>query len=233
MEPTFLQSWNFRLGVSSLRRHWTAPEREGREASPRLQLWRGPSSRSRDSPRDRGPDNSSWGKPAAVSWGHSSSPKERSMWQGTEASYLQPCDWVISEVKRFNFIYFWLWWVFNAAKGFPTWGVQQREEEFLENQTLKATGIWLQDLDRTGGKRDSTLGGHTQSSVRIGIQGKEQWPQGRLNQTYLLVLGGLLQRQGVAVAHHGDKDTGSRSSGKYSLAWALPDSSISLTKEPR
>ena len=37
--------------------------------------------------------------------------------------------------------------------------------------------------------------------------------------TYLLVLEGLLQRQGVAaVAHRGDKDTGSRSSGKYSLA---------------
>ena len=34
------------------------------------------------------------------------------------------------------------------------------------------------------------------------------------------------------MAHHGDKDTGSRSSGKYSLASALPESTISLTKEP-
>ena len=34
------------------------------------------------------------------------------------------------------------------------------------------------------------------------------------NQTYLLVLEGLLQRQDVAVAHREDKDTGSRSSGK-------------------
>ena len=33
-----------------------------------------------------------------------------------------------------------------------------------------------------------------------------------------LVLEGLLQRRVVAVAHCGDKDTGSRSSGKYSLA---------------
>ena len=33
----------------------------------------------------------------------------------------------------------------------------------------------------------------------------------------LLVLEGLLQRQGVAVSHCEDKDTGSRSSGKYSL----------------
>ena len=77
------------------------------------------------------------------------------------------------------------------------------------------------------GETDSTLGGNTQSSVCIGTQGKEQWPQGRLNQTYLLVLEALLQRQGVAVDHRGDKDTGSRSSGKYSLVWALPESAIS------
>ena len=29
------------------------------------------------------------------------------------------------------------------------------------------------------------------------------------------MLEGLLKRWGVAVAHHGDKDTGGRSSGKY------------------
>ena len=34
----------------------------------------------------------------------------------------------------------------------------------------------------------------------------------------LPVLEGLLQRRGVALFHRGDKDTGSRSSGKYSLA---------------
>ena len=79
---------------------------------------------------------------------------------------------------------------------FPNLGVWQWEEEFLENQTLKASEIWFQDFDRTGGKRDSTLGGHTQSSVRIGTQGKEHWPHKTLNQTYLLVLEGLLQRRG-------------------------------------
>ena len=75
----------------------------------------------------------------------------------------------------------------------------------------------MQDFERTGGNRDSTLGGHTQSSVHIETQGKELQPHRRLNQTYLLVLEGLLQRWGVAVAHRGDKHTGSRSSGKYSL----------------
>ena len=52
----------------------------------------------------------------------------------------------------------------------PNLGVWQQEEEFPENQALKASGIWLQDFDRTGGNRDSTLGGHTQSSVRIGTR---------------------------------------------------------------
>ena len=114
----------------------------------------------------------------------------------------------------------------------PNLGVWQWEGEFPENQTLKASRIWLQDFDRNGGNRDSSLGGHTQSSVRIGTQGKEQWPRGRLNQTYLLVLEALLHRRGVALSHCGDKDTGSRRSGKYSLAWALPESTISTTKEP-
>ena len=54
----------------------------------------------------------------------------------------------------------------------------------------------MQDFNRTGRNRDYTLGGQTQSSVRIGTQGKQQRPWGRLNQTYLLVVEGLLQRPG-------------------------------------
>ena len=37
---------------------------------------------------------------------------------------------------------------------------------------------------------------------------------------------------GVAVVHCGGKDTGNRSSGKYSLLWALSESAISPNKEP-
>ena len=50
-----------------------------------------------------------------------------------------------------------------------------------------------------------------------GPRGRSSDPGVRLNQTYLLVLEGLLQRQRVALFHRGDKDTGNRSSGKYSL----------------
>ena len=63
-------------------------------------------------------------------------------------------------------------WKFWAPWQASQPGVWQQEEEFPENQTLKASGIWLQDFDRTGGNRDSTLGGHTQSSVCIRTQGK-------------------------------------------------------------
>ena len=51
---------------------------------------------------------------------------------------------------------------------------------------------------------------------RVSPRGKKQWLHERLGQTYLLALEGLLQKWGVAVAHCGDKDTGSRGSGKYS-----------------
>ena len=114
----------------------------------------------------------------------------------------------------------------------PNLDIWQWKEEFLESQTSKAGRIWLRDFNRTGESRDSTLGGHAQSSVCIRTQGRERWPHGRLKWTYLLVLEGILQRQGVVVAHRRDKDTGSRSSGKYSLVWALPESAISPTKEP-
>ena len=50
----------------------------------------------------------------------------------------------------------------------------------------------------------------------IGPRGKKQSPRKRLDQTYLLISEGLLWRQGAAVAHCRDKDTGS-SSGEYSL----------------
>ena len=76
----------------------------------------------------------------------------------------------------------------------------------------------MQDFDRTGGNRDSTLGGNTQSSVYIRTQREGVMTARRLNQTYVLVLEGLLQRWGAAVAHRRDKDTGSRSCEKYSLA---------------
>ena len=63
----------------------------------------------------------------------------------------------------------WRFWVPHQASQ-P--GVRKQEEEFPEDQTLKASGIWLQHFNRTGVNRDSTLGGHTQSKVHTRTQGK-------------------------------------------------------------
>ena len=48
----------------------------------------------------------------------------------------------------------------------------------------------------------------------------------RLDHTYLLVLEGLLPRWEAGVAHCGEEDTDSGSSGKYSLRWALLEVAI-------
>ena len=117
-------------------------------------------------------------------------------------------------------------WRFWATRQASQHGGRQWEEEILENQTLKPSGIWLQDFGKTGGNRDSTLGVHTQSSVHIGTRRKEQWPHRRLNQTYLLVLEGLLQRRGPAVAHKGTRTLAAEVLG--STPWREPSQSLPL-----
>ena len=62
--------------------------------------------------------------------------------------------------------------------------------------------MWLWDFQKIGEKRDSTLG-HTKRLSAPGPKGKEQWPHRRQSQTYFLVLEGLLQKKGVAVAMQG------------------------------
>ena len=49
-------------------------------------------------------------------------------------------------------------------------------------------------------------------------QGKAVTSEGSLVQTYMLVFEGLLGSQGVAEAHCGNKDSGGKDSGEYSLA---------------
>ena len=108
--------------------------------------------------------------------------------------------------------------------------------------TRNSRGIWLW---RPAGFdcRTSTVPGETKTPLlegnfphkilcALGHTGKEQWPHGRLNLTYLLVPEGVLQRQGVVVARHGDKGTGRSSSRKYPLVWVLLEIAISPTTEP-
>ena len=54
----------------------------------------------------------------------------------------------------------------------PSLGVWHRVEDPPEHLALKASRAWLQELCRTGGGRDSTLGGHTQGLAHTGSQGR-------------------------------------------------------------
>ena len=77
----------------------------------------------------------------------------------------------------------------------PSLRVWRQEEEPQEHSALKANRSWLQELHRTRENRNATLGGHTESHVHW-VPGKKQWLHRSLGQTYLLVLEGLLRRQG-------------------------------------
>ena len=104
--------------------------------------------------------------------------------------------------------------------------------------TRNSWGTWLW---RPAGFdcRTSTVPGETKTPLlegnfphkilcALGHTGKEQWPHRRLNLTYLLVLEGVLQGQGVVVAHPGDKGTGRSSYRKYP-GWVLLEIAISPT----
>ena len=111
--------------------------------------------------------------------------------------------------------------VLSPTLGFPTWGSSNRRRNSQRIRLSRLLGFDCRTLTGLEEKETPLLDGTHKVVCASGPRGKEQWPHRRLNQSYLLVLEGLLQRWGMAVAHRGDKDTGSRSSRKYSLAWAL------------
>ena len=66
----------------------------------------------------------------------------------------------------------------------------------------------MQDLTGLGETETPLLEGTHKVVCASGPRGRSSDPPRRQNQTYLLVLEGALQRQGVSMAHRGsDKDT--------------------------
>ena len=76
----------------------------------------------------------------------------------------------------------------------PSLGVWQWEEEPPENLA------WSQEFQGTQGNKLHSWKAH-KVLCTPGTREKKQWPHKTLGQTYLLVLEGLLHRQGVAAAH--------------------------------
>ena len=95
----------------------------------------------------------------------------------------------------------------------------QRDWEFPRNLTLKPSEIWLQNFHRTGGNRNSSLGGHNKTLHAPRLKGKEQWPHRRLNQNHLLVLEGLLWRRESAGAHYRDGGLDWEGPPWYTCSW--------------
>ena len=111
--------------------------------------------------------------------------------------------------------------VLSPTSGLPSWGSDNGRRNYQRIRLWSLPGFDYRTSTGRGETETPFLEGTHKVVCAPGPTGKEQWPHRRLKQTYLLVLEGFLQKQGLAMAHHGDKDTGSRSSGKYSLGWAL------------
>ena len=110
--------------------------------------------------------------------------KEKPQWDGrrgtiTVKSNPITAGWVThrlentypTEVKRLE-------WKFWAPHQVPNLGVWQWEEEFLEKETLKASGIWLQDFDRTGETDTSLLEDTHKVVCTLGHRGRSSDPRG-------------------------------------------------------
>ena len=106
------------------------------------------------------------------------------------------------------------------------WAPHQASQTGGLAKGLGILGIWLW---RPAGidHKTATEQGETETPLLEDtnkISGAHHDPGGRcrgLNQTYLWLLEGLLQRCGLAVAHRGDRDTGSSSPGRGPLEGAI------------
>ena len=117
--------------------------------------------------------------------------------------------------------------VLSPLSSFPAW----RSSKGTRNPQR----IWLWRQARFHCKTSietPVLEGRHKISCTPGHRGKEQWPHRWLNQTYPLLLQGLLQRYGAVVSHCRDKSTGSSTSKNYPFMWAPLEVSISPSIEP-
>ena len=93
---------------------------------------------------------------------------------------------------------------------FPNLGIQQRDWECPGNLTLKASGIWLKNFQKT--EETEILGGH-KSLVHTRTQEKGVVIHKKLSWTCLWVFRSLGQRRGSTGACHGVRGTDYNSAG--------------------
>ena len=110
----------------------------------------------------------------------------------------------------------------------PSLGIQQTAQESPRNLTLQASRIWSQDFHRTVETETPLLEDTNKILHAPGPMEKGAVTPQETEQTYLLVLEGLLWRCGLAVAHHRDWGTGSSSPWKC-CPWPEPSWRSPLT----
>lgn len=119
----------------------------------------------------------------------------------------------------------WEFWTPHQAPHPDVW---HHQEENPQHLVLRASNTWGKNLHRIGENGDYTLGKCRKSFTCTGAQGKIL----SMGQTNLLILQGLLRKQGAAGAHCGNKETSGRNTREYSLASADRPSTDFLGPEP-
>ena len=131
-----------------------------------------------------------------------------------------PTGWVTHNLENNNTKDHPPLWRFGTARQASSLGAQQRSWESSGNLTGKASGIWLQDFHRTGGNRDSALGGHkqnlayTKTEMKRAVTPQETEP-----------------KLPAMWAHHRDRGDWQQLSGNVSFG-VNPLGEINLTTEP-
>ena len=114
--------------------------------------------------------------------------------------------------------------VLSPTSGFPTWGSGNRRRNPQRIRLWRLAGFDSRTSTGLGETETPLMEGIHKVVYAPGCMGKEQWPHRRLNQTYMLVLEGLLQRRGVAVSPQG-QDTGAEVLGSThwrESSWSPP-----------
>ena len=80
--------------------------------------------------------------------------------------------------------------VLSSRSGFPTWGSGNERRTSQRIRLWRLVGFDCRTLTGLGETETPLLEDTHKVVCESGPRGKEQWPHGRLNQTYLLVFGG-------------------------------------------
>ena len=113
--------------------------------------------------------------------------------------------------------------VLNPRLDSSPWGSGNGKRRPTENLALRVSGVWRQEFQRTGGNRNSTLGGEHKVSCTPGPREKSRDFLG-FRARLPAGIGGSpveVEWEEVAAAHCRNKHRDSGSSGEYTLAWAL------------